>query len=583
MPLQSLHDAIRASGAESAPRPAWSRTPGVRRWVRTFAVRWTAAPAPVKHNDRAVRWSTLVIQGSDDDRTEARTFESAETTDGLLVWLGTDADETSAGDLFAACRMASSENIAHLAICHGGAAVAAFARSLALERQFESVVTIERMPGAKRDDIARELTAGVDEFREVRIGRDGQCYEPCFALVSPELAADNRLAERDVVLVTGGTKGIGAECALRLGLRTGAAIVLVGRSAEHAPVVAATLARARAAGVRCSYALADVTDPEALACAVSRAARRFGPITTLVHAAGFNETQLFGDIDDADLRRIMAPKTIGFRAAVGAAGAQLRRIVTFGSILGRMGLKGETHYALANAWQSKMAEDLARDRPECRVVSLEWSIWDGAGMGHRRGSLEALARFGVDAIALDDGVDAFERLVIGGATGSLMVASRFGPPSYVALGGDELPYLPFADEVLLHYPGLELVVSTELSRGRIGGRGGFTGALGLEAMAQMARALSGHDRPAVLRASQISHPIAVPEREAVRLCLVALTGLDGCVEVAIRLETDGFATDHMRASFSVGVPVSTDHPSARIAAVKNLPDAVRAPSDSAAK
>jgi hypothetical protein len=86
-----------------------------------------------------------------------------------------------------------------------------------------------------------------------------------------------------------------------------------------------------------------------------------------------------------------------------------------------------------------------------------------------------------------------------------------------------------------------------------------------------------------LRASQISHPIAVPEREAVRLCLVALTGLDGCVEVAIRLETDGFATDHMRASFSVGVPVSTDHPSARIAAVKNLPDAVRAPSDSAAK
>jgi enediyne polyketide synthase len=562
MHLQSLRDEIRISGVENAPGRAWSRTPGVRRWVRTFAIRWRAAPAPAPHNDRAVRWRTLVIQGSDHDHALARTFESAETADGLLIWLGRDADETSAGDLFAACRMAWSENIAHLAICHAGAAVAAFARSLALERQFESVVTIECLPGVKRGDIARELTVGVDEFREVRIDRDGLRYEPCFALVSPELTAGDRLADRDVVLVTGGTKGIGAECALRLGSRTGAAIVLVGRSAEHEPAVAATLARACAAGVRCSYALADVTDPEALARAVSRAGRRFGPITALVHAAGFNETRMFQHIDDAGLLGIIAPKTIGFRAAVRAAGAQLRHIVTFGSILGRMGLKGETHYALANAWQSRMAEDIARDRPECRVVSLEWSIWSGAGMGHRRGSLQSLARFGVDAIALNDGVDTFERLVLGGATGSLIVTSRFGPPSYVALGGDELPRLPFFDEVLLHYPGLELVVGMELSHSRIGGEI-FTSALGLEAMARLASALSG--RRAALRAVEISDPIAVPERGTVRLCLMALAVLDGGIEVAIRLDADGFAADRMRASFSVEAPVSADSPSAGIA------------------
>jgi enediyne polyketide synthase len=445
-----------------------------------------------------------------------------------------------------------------LAICHAGAAVAAFARSLALERQFESIVTIECLPGIKRGDIARELSAGVDEFREVRIDRNGLRYEPSFALVSPELTTADRLADRDVVLVTGGTKGIGAECALRLGSRTGAAIVLVGRSGEHEPAVAATLARGRAAGVRCSYASADVTDPTALACAVSRAGRLFGPITTLVHAAGFNQTRLFQHIDDGGLLDMMAPKTIGFRAAVHAAGPQLRHIVTFGSILGRMGLKGETHYALANAWQSRMAEDIARERPECRVLSLEWSIWDGAGMGHRTGSLASLARFGVDAIALDDGVDVFERLVIGGATGSLMVASRFGPPSHVALAGGELPSLPFADEVLLHYPGLELVVGMDLSRGRIGGHEVFTGALGLEAMAQLAGALSGRHRSVALKAVEISDPIAVPAGETVRLCLMALAGLDGGVEVAIRSDADGFVGDRMRASFSVEPPVSAE-------------------------
>jgi enediyne polyketide synthase len=557
--MNSLHDEIRTSDVNNPPRLAWSRAPGIRRWVRTFAVRWIAAPPSMLHNDRAVRWRTLVIQGSDHDHTMARTFESAEDpADGLLVLLGPEADETSADRLFATCGIARSQNIPHIAICHAGAAVAAFARSLALERQFESVVTIECLPGVKRDHIARELSAGVDEFREVRIDRNGLRYEPRFALVSPELTAADRLGDRDVVLITGGTKGIGAECALRLGSRTGAAIVLVGRSAEHEPAVAAALARCRAAGVRCSYASADVTDSEALACAVSRTARRFGPITALVHAAGFNETRLFQHIDDAGLQRIMAPKTIGFRAAVHAAGPQLRRIVTFGSILGRMGLKGETHYALANAWQTRIAENIARERPECRVLSLEWSIWNGAGMGHRAGSLEALARFGVDAIELDDGVDAFERLVIGGATGSFMVTSRFGPPSHVALDDGELPDLPFADEVLLHYPGLELVVGTELSRGRIGGHKIFAAAHGLEAMAQLASALSARHRPAALRAVEISDPIAVPEGNTVRLCLMALAGLDGCVEVAIRSDADGFVADRMRASFFVEAPVSAE-------------------------
>jgi enediyne polyketide synthase len=551
--------------------------------VRTFAIRWSAAPAPTQHNDRAVCWRVLVIQGSDYDHALTRTFESAETADGLLVWLGSDAEETAAGDLFAACRMARSENIRHLAICHAGAAVAAFARSLALERQFESVVTIECLPGVKRDDIARELTVGVDEFREVRIDRDGLRYEPCFALVSPELTADGRLADHDVVLVTGGTKGIGAECAVRLGSRTGAAIVLVGRSAEHEPAVAATLARARAADVRCSYAAADVTDPEALACAVTRARRRFGPITALVHAAGFNAPRLFQHIDDAGLLGIMAPKTIGFRAAVRAAGGQLRRIVTFGSILGRMGLKGETHYALANAWQSRIADGIARERPECRVLSLEWSIWNGAGMGHRQGSLDALARFGVDAIALDDGVDAFERLVLGGATGPLMVTSRFGPPSHVSLGDDELPPLPLADEVLVHYPGLELVVGAELSRARIGDREVFTGALGIEAMAQLVSALSRGDCPAALRTVQCGVPIAVPECGTVRLCIMALKGLDGSIEVAVRSDEDGFSAERMRATFSVGGAASIDHLSTDIAPAKNLAAASGASSGSVAR
>jgi enediyne polyketide synthase len=339
-------------------------------------------------------------------------------------------------------------------------------------------------------------------------------------------------------------------------LRTGAAIVLVGRSAAHEPAVAATLARARAADIR----WAAVTDPEALASAASRAGRQFGAITALVHAADFNESCMFQHSDDPSPLAIMASKTVGLRAAVRAAGAQLRRVVT----VGRIGLKGERHYALANTWQSRIAEDVARARPECRVLSLEWSITEPA---RDTGGVRWTRWRAPDTIALDDGVEAFERLVIGGATRFLIVTSRCGPPSYVALCGGDLPPLPFADEVLLHYPGLELVVGLELSRDCIGGRKVFTGALGIEAMAQLACALSA--RPVVLGAAELGEPIAVSERGTVRLYRMALVGLDRDIDVVIRSDTDGLATDRMRASLSVGATVSAAPPSAEISIAKN--------------
>src|SRR5262249_32246842 len=323
-------------------------------------------------------------------------------------------------------------------------------------------------------------------------------------------------------------------------------LIFCGRSSPDSDAVAATLERASALGIRCRYVVSDVTDAQTLASGVTAATAELGVVTVLVHAAGINEPHLFQEIDDAELRRVLAPKTDGLLAAVEAAGSRLRLLVTFGSILGRMGLRGETHYALANAWQSKLAEGIARTRPRCRVVSLEWSICNGAGMGYGQGSLERLARYGIDAIALDDGVDAFERLTMGGASGTLIVTSRFGPPSYVSLGSTELPMLRFIDTAILHYPQLELVLETALSLGRapyladhrIDGAAVFPGVIGLEAMAQAASALVGKDAPTRIEAIAFRQAIVVPNRGMKRVKILALVVGDDGVEVAIRCEDD---------------------------------------------
>lgn len=546
-----------------SPRPdlEWERVPGVRPWVRAFDVQWATRRA-TPHSSRTVRWKAAIIHATAlDHEAVARIVAAGNSTapaDGLLIWLGSGADAQSTYELFAECRAVWPDaQVKHLAICHAGMPVAAFARSLALEGRFQSVLVVERVGEEPMTQmIGAELSRDIEGCHEIRIVA-GCVSEPHFALARPQSCEDAVLTERDVVLVTGGAKGIGAECALRLASCTGAALVLSGRSATEDPAVAATLERARALGARYRYVVADVNDKATLVAAVAAAARDLGPITALLHVAGLNEPRLFADIDDAALERLLAPKTTGLLAAVEAAGPHLRRIITFGSILGRMGLKGEAHYAIANAWQSKLAEEIVKSQPRCRLLSLEWSIWNGAGMGHRLGSLERLARYGVDAISLDDGVGAFERLVLAGATGTVMMTSRFGPPSYVSLGPTELPMLRFLDTVVLHYPHLELVVDTELSQGRdpyladhrIDNAAVLPGVIGLEAMAQVASALTGRQLPVEIEAVAFRRAVVVPDWGSKHIKILTLATEDGRVEAAIRSEDDFFTGDCMRATF----------------------------------
>jgi len=60
------------------------------------------------------------------------------------------------------------------------------------------------------------------------------------------------------------------------------------------------------------------------------------------------------------VRDTLAPKVQGFRSVVAAVNTDaLRLLVTFGSVIGRVGLRGEADYALANAALSALTEEFA--------------------------------------------------------------------------------------------------------------------------------------------------------------------------------------------------------------------------------
>lgn len=537
-------------GSAGAASP---RISGIRPWVRTYAMRWEAAREP-RAKPTPCRWSRATI-GEDAASPFVGEFNA-----GLLVSIVGPFGRQQAEDLIALVARAARAGVEHLALCHRGLPVAAFARSVASERHFPSVRVID-LGSAAADDprLDQLLSAEVDGYHEVRLAETGGFETPALVPSTPVSSRLASITAADVVVVAGGGKGIAADCALRAASR-GSAVILVGRSAADDPEVAATLDRADRKGLRCRYVRADALDGAALHEALAPVTCEFGPATVLIYAPAVNEPKRLTDLDADAIGKTLAAKTTGLEQTLQALGPQLRRLVTFGSIIGCIGLEGETHYALGNAMQTAATSAWAAAAPRRTALAIEWSLWGGTGMGERLGTVERLGALGVDAISVDDALDAFDRLFAESAVGTVVVTSRFGPPPALSLGAQELAMLRFLDEVKVHFPGVELIVETSLSQGRdpylgdhaLDGHAVLPGVMGLEAMAQVASSLMPlGDHVAVSRVAFV-RAVHVASDSETRIRIAGLRTGDS-VEAAVFAEDDDFAAPCMRATFGAGL------------------------------
>ena len=281
-------------------------------------------------------------------------------------------------------------------------------------------------------------------------------------------------------------------------------------------------------------------------------------MTAVLHSAGMNRPQPLSSLDREDFLATLAPKVGGLRRLLEALDAsRLRLLVTFGSVIARSGMRGEADYAVANAWLRGMTERFQARNPSCLCLAIEWSVWAGIGMGQRLGRLEALAREGISPIAVDAGVEMLRRLVEEPPDAVAMVVTGRMPESpTVSLEQAELPLLRFLEQPRVHVPGVELVTEVELDESsdpylaehELGGERLFPAVLGLEAMAQVACALSGEDGPPGFEQVRFERPVVVPAGRKVRLRLLALRQTDGSVDVALRSEETGFQADHFSAT-----------------------------------
>ena len=273
---------------------------------------------------------------------------------------------------------------------------------------------------AEAEGIVAELVGAAAE--PLTALRGDERFAPSWdALPLPAVEADaSALREHGVYLITGGFGGLGLALAEHLARRYRARLVLVGRS----PVDAAEVRRLEELGAEVLAPRADVTDPARLAEVVAEVRRQWGRIDGVVHAAGAPGGGLLVGKSREAAAAVLAPKVAGTRALFEAlAGEPLDFCLLCSSTLGSLGLLGQVDYCAANAALDAFADAAP---PELRAVAAAWDVWPGVGMAadFRVIDGEAAAR----GIGVEEGVEAFERLLAHAGPGRVIVSTTQFPP-----------------------------------------------------------------------------------------------------------------------------------------------------------
>jgi enediyne polyketide synthase len=568
-----------ANTAQDGPAIAGPVVAGAAAWSRSFRVDLDELPLPVRPaSEGNGQWRAYAL--GDDPLAEPlrRALERGGVGGGVLVCLPENCAEPDLELALTGAKAALADTGRdRFVLVQRGRGAAGLAKTLRLEAPRIRTTIVQAPAAVEAIDTVVAEVAATSRFSEVHYGVDGVRRVPTLRPMPLRPAREVQAMDAsDVMLVTGGGKGITAECALAVATDTGAALAVLGRSdpADDAEL-AANLRRMADSGVRVHYARADVTDREQVRRAIAEVRRALGPVTAVLHGAGRNEPAGLPNLDQEAFRRTFAPKIDGLRAVLDEVDAgRLRLLVTFGSIIGRAGLRGEAHYATANEWLAALTTEVAERHPECRTLCLEWSVWSGVGMGERLSVVEGLHREGITPITPDEGVRTMRRLLADPDAPTIVVISgRTEGVETVRRDSPELPLLRFVGVPLVRYHGVELVTDVELNPGTdlyladhlLDGNLLFPAVFGMEAMAQVATALTGRSTSPVMEDVEFLRPIVVPPAGSTTIRIAAVVTDDDVVDVAIRSADTGFAADHFRARLRFGDLVAPDGPPERVA------------------
>jgi NAD(P)-dependent dehydrogenase (short-subunit alcohol dehydrogenase family)/acyl carrier protein len=261
-----------------------------------------------------------------------------------------------------------------------------------------------------------------DLSEPVEIGLDSDSRNILKLEAAPYPQGDIELNAGDVVVVTGGARGVTASAAAALAKHVKPTLVLLGRSPSPSPEpewllaleeeaevkkaileneysgttatpmqiekafkkhmanreITRNLEQIKKDGAAVFYYSADVRNFDAVSSILDEVRSTHGPIKGIIHGAGALQDRLIIDKTIEQFENVFDPKVQGLNVLLEATKQDaLRYLVLFSSVAARMGNNGQVDYAMANEVLNKIAQQESLSRPDCKVVSINWGPWDG--------------------------------------------------------------------------------------------------------------------------------------------------------------------------------------------------------------
>jgi len=432
----------------------------------------------------------------------------------------------------------------------------ALAKSVHLERHDLKTRVLDFDPTLDEAEIAAKTISemhGPENFAEV--GYDRLLARRTLEAVSlqpEEYKLDSASwSPDDVILVTGGAKGITSECALTLARATGVRMALIGRTPlwadrEHFAQdekILSLLQRYERHGLEVRYYSCDVCDRKLLKETLQRIRQDLGQITGVIHGAGLNIPRRIHQATAEDAFKEVSPKVIGALNLLAELSHDPPKIIVgLTSVIGITGMPGNSWYAFSNEALDLILRRFRAEHPQTRTQSVAYSVWRDEGMGAKLGSVAALKTKGIDAIPTDEGVKRFVRLLLHNpGAHQVIVAARMAPVETLAMqAAAPIKGARYLEKLVQHIPGVESAFMAHLSPEQdlylqdhcFNGSYLFPAVFGLEAMSQVVAHVAGISEFHRVRIEdlQLNRPITVDSENGADIVIYAHVQESGSAE-----------------------------------------------------
>ena len=273
-------------------------------------------------------------------------------------------------------------------------------------------------------------------------------------LHTPQFSQQELALSPRVWLVSGGAKGVTADCLLALAKHSPDTFILLGRSAlEEEPAWAfkvldeelkeaalevlkskgekvtpkllnqvlkqiqssreinQTILKLEELGSTAVYVQADISDQAAFGRAIKPIIKQHGPITGLIHGAGVLADRKLEQKSIQEFELVYGTKINGFRNIWKELDlSTLSHVLLFSSGAGFFGNPGQSDYAIANETMNQIAWDLQRRHPYIKVISYNWGPWDGGMVDENLKKL--FHQRGVQVIPREEGARIFAETAV---------------------------------------------------------------------------------------------------------------------------------------------------------------------------